>query len=110
MCVCVIEQGEFQQKAVQAGKLTFVSQKEKAEGHFLDRALVEGQVWKYEKGNWLRMIFVLMRMFFANKNDCIQEIADCHHFLLLKRVPEWLHARQMLATKRLEACYLICCI
>lgn len=44
MCVCFIEQAEFQQKAVQTGKVTFISQKEKPEDHVLDRTLVEGQV------------------------------------------------------------------
>lgn len=107
--MCIIEQAEFQQKAAQAGKVTFVSQKENQKTTFLDRVLVEGQVWKYEKGNWLSVIFVLTRMgFFANKHDRVQEIADCHHFLLLERVHKWLHTRQMLATKRLEMCYLIC--
>lgn len=57
--------------------------------------LVEGHVWKYVKGNWLCVIFVLMRMLFAKKYNCIQKISDCHHFLLLRGVHKLLHARQM---------------
>lgn len=72
--------------------------------------LVEGQVWKYDKGNWLCMVFVLMRTLFANKHNHIQEIADCHHFLLLRSVRKSLHARQTLEIKRIEVLCLICCI
>lgn len=56
------------------------------------------------------MIFMLRRALFANEHSHIQEIADCHHFLLWSRVHRSLHSRQILVMKRMKIWDLIWCI
>lgn len=56
------------------------------------------------------MIFVLRRTLFANKRSHIQEIADCHNFLLWSRVHRSLHTRQNLVMKTMKIWDLIWCI
>lgn len=65
---------------------------------------------KYEKLNWLCMIFMLRRALFANEHSHIQEIADCHNFLLWSRVHRSLHSRQILVMKRMKIWDLIWCL